>query len=135
MQYLVLIYESESRFANGYPEAEFAEYGAFGKKTPARSKGATRYSPPNRQNRACTRQQDAHHRWSLRGDQGAAWRLLPDRSAQHRQAASIASASRPPVTAASKSGPSWSSPSSLGDAGPAPASSDSTLQPGSKEAP
>ena len=32
MQYLVLIYEDESRFANGYPEAEFAEYGAFGKK-------------------------------------------------------------------------------------------------------
>jgi hypothetical protein len=32
MQYLVLIYESESRFANGYPEDEFAEYGAFGKK-------------------------------------------------------------------------------------------------------
>ena len=32
MQYLVLIYEDEQRFANGYPEAEFAEYGAFGKK-------------------------------------------------------------------------------------------------------
>jgi hypothetical protein len=32
MQYLVLIYEAEKRFANGYPESEFAEYGAFGKK-------------------------------------------------------------------------------------------------------
>jgi hypothetical protein len=32
MQYLLLIYEDESRFANGFPEAEFAEYGAFGKK-------------------------------------------------------------------------------------------------------
>jgi hypothetical protein len=32
MQYLVLIYEAESRFANGFPESEFAEYGAFGKK-------------------------------------------------------------------------------------------------------
>ena len=32
MQYLALIYESEARFANGYPETEMAEYGAFGKK-------------------------------------------------------------------------------------------------------
>jgi hypothetical protein len=32
MQYLVLIYEAEKRFANGFDEAEFAEYGAFGKK-------------------------------------------------------------------------------------------------------
>jgi hypothetical protein len=31
MQYLVLIYEDEKRFANGFPESEFAEYGAFGK--------------------------------------------------------------------------------------------------------
>jgi hypothetical protein len=32
MQYLVLIYEDETRFLQGYDEAEFAEYGAFGKK-------------------------------------------------------------------------------------------------------
>ncbi|HMF75092.1 MAG TPA: YciI family protein [Bryobacteraceae bacterium] len=32
MQYLLLIYEDEKRFANGFPETEFAEYGAFGKK-------------------------------------------------------------------------------------------------------
>jgi hypothetical protein len=32
MQYLVLIYEDEKRFAKGFDEAEFAEYGAFGKK-------------------------------------------------------------------------------------------------------
>ncbi|MDQ6676069.1 MAG: YciI family protein [Acidobacteriota bacterium] len=32
MQYLLLIYEDEKRFATGFPEAEFAEYGAFGKK-------------------------------------------------------------------------------------------------------
>jgi hypothetical protein len=31
MQYLVLIYEDEKRFANGFSESEFAEYGAFGK--------------------------------------------------------------------------------------------------------
>ncbi len=31
MQYLLLIYEDESRFTSGYDEAEFAEYGAFGK--------------------------------------------------------------------------------------------------------
>lgn len=31
MQYLLLIYEDEKRFATGFPEAEFAEYGAFGK--------------------------------------------------------------------------------------------------------
>jgi hypothetical protein len=32
MQYLVLIYENEKRFAKGFDESEFAEYGAFGKK-------------------------------------------------------------------------------------------------------
>jgi hypothetical protein len=32
MQYLLLIYEDETRFAQGFAESEFAEYGAFGKK-------------------------------------------------------------------------------------------------------
>jgi hypothetical protein len=45
MQYLVLIYESESRFANGYPEAEFAEYGAFGKKHASAIKGGNALQP------------------------------------------------------------------------------------------
>jgi hypothetical protein len=45
MQYLVLIYEAESRFANGYPEAEFAEYGAFGKKNAAAVKGGHALQP------------------------------------------------------------------------------------------
>ena len=40
MQYLVLIYEAESRFATGYPEDEFAEYGAFGKKHAAAIKAS-----------------------------------------------------------------------------------------------
>jgi hypothetical protein len=31
MQYLLLIYEPEQRFANGYPAAELAEYRAMGK--------------------------------------------------------------------------------------------------------
>ena len=35
MQYLLLIYEDEKRFDNGFPEDEFAEYGAFGKKNAA----------------------------------------------------------------------------------------------------
>ena len=39
MQYLALIYEDESRFANGFPESEFAEYGAFGKKNASVIKG------------------------------------------------------------------------------------------------
>jgi hypothetical protein len=45
MQYLVLIYEAESRFANGYPEAEFAEYGAFGKKNASAIKGGNALQP------------------------------------------------------------------------------------------
>ena len=45
MQYLVLIYEAEKRFANGYPESEFAEYGAFGKNTPAQSSPGCRSNP------------------------------------------------------------------------------------------
>jgi hypothetical protein len=32
MQYLLLIYEDEGRFAKGFDPAEFAEYDAFGKK-------------------------------------------------------------------------------------------------------
>ena len=39
MQYLLLIYEEESRYANGYDPAEFAEYGAFGEKHRAAIKG------------------------------------------------------------------------------------------------
>jgi hypothetical protein len=45
MQYLVLIYEDETRFANGYPEAEFAEYGAFGKKNAAAIKSGHALQP------------------------------------------------------------------------------------------
>jgi hypothetical protein len=30
MEYLLLIYENEKRYANGYPEAEMKEYRAFG---------------------------------------------------------------------------------------------------------
>ncbi len=45
MQYLVLIYEAESRFVNGYPEAEFAEYGAFGKKHASAIKGGNALQP------------------------------------------------------------------------------------------
>ena len=35
MKYLLLIYEDERRFAKGFDESEFAEYGAFGKKNAA----------------------------------------------------------------------------------------------------
>jgi hypothetical protein len=45
MEYLALIYEDEKRFANGYPEAEFAEYGAFGKKHAAAIKGGHALHP------------------------------------------------------------------------------------------
>jgi hypothetical protein len=45
MQYLLLIYEDESRFANGFPETEFAEYGAFGKKYVAEIKGGNALQP------------------------------------------------------------------------------------------
>jgi hypothetical protein len=45
MQYLVLIYEAESRFLNGYPEDEFAEYGAFGKKYASAIKGGNALQP------------------------------------------------------------------------------------------
>ncbi len=45
MQYLVLIYEDESRFANGFSEAEFAEYGAFGKKNASAIKAGNALQP------------------------------------------------------------------------------------------
>lgn len=45
MQYLLLIYEDESRFAQGFPEAEFAEYGAFGQKHAAEIKGGNALQP------------------------------------------------------------------------------------------
>ena len=45
MQYLVLIYENEQRFANGFSETEFAEYGAFGKKHASAIKGGNALQP------------------------------------------------------------------------------------------
>ena len=45
MQYLALIYEDESRFLQGYDEAEFAEYGVFGKKHAAAIKGGNALQP------------------------------------------------------------------------------------------
>lgn len=45
MQYLLLIYEDEGRFANGFDEAEFAEYGAFGKKHSALIKSSHALQP------------------------------------------------------------------------------------------
>jgi hypothetical protein len=45
MQYLLLIYEDESRFAKGFDESEFAEYGAFGKKNAASIKGGNALQP------------------------------------------------------------------------------------------
>ena len=46
MQFLALIYEDEARFAQGYDEAEFAEYGVFGKKHAGAIKGGNALSPP-----------------------------------------------------------------------------------------
>ncbi len=45
MQYLLLIYEDEKRLANGFPEAEFAEYGAFGQKHASAIKGGNALQP------------------------------------------------------------------------------------------
>jgi hypothetical protein len=45
MQYLLLIYEDEKRFQNGFSESEFAEYGAFGKKHTAAIKGGNALQP------------------------------------------------------------------------------------------
>lgn len=45
MQYLLLIYEDEKRFAKGFPESEFAEYGAFGKKHAAAIQGGNALQP------------------------------------------------------------------------------------------
>ena len=45
MQYLLLIYENEKRFSKGYPEAELAEYRAFGKEFAAAIKGGNALQP------------------------------------------------------------------------------------------
>lgn len=45
MQFLALIYEDEKRFATGFDEAEFAEYGAFGKKNAAIIKASNALHP------------------------------------------------------------------------------------------
>jgi hypothetical protein len=39
MQYLLLIYENEKRFAKGYPQGEMGDYVAFGKEFGAAIKG------------------------------------------------------------------------------------------------
>ncbi len=45
MQYLLLIYENEGRFANGFDEGEYAEYGAFGQKNASIIKGGNALQP------------------------------------------------------------------------------------------
>jgi hypothetical protein len=45
MQYLLLIYEDESRFAQGFAESEFAEYGAFGQTHASVIKGGNALQP------------------------------------------------------------------------------------------
>jgi hypothetical protein len=45
MQYLLLIYEDEKRFAQGYPEGEMGEYMAFGKKHAEAIKGGNALQP------------------------------------------------------------------------------------------
>ena len=45
MQYLLLIYEDEKRFSEGYPEGEFAEYQAFGHKHAHAIKGGNALHP------------------------------------------------------------------------------------------
>ena len=45
MQYLLLIYENERRFAKGYPEGELAEYKAFGKEFASAIKGGNALQP------------------------------------------------------------------------------------------
>ncbi len=45
MQYLLLIYENEKRWENGYDPRELAEYGAFGKEFAPQIKGGHALKP------------------------------------------------------------------------------------------
>lgn len=47
MQYLLLIYEDEKRFATGYPEDELKEYRALGQRHAAAIKGGNALQPTN----------------------------------------------------------------------------------------
>lgn len=47
MQYLLLIYESEKRFSQGYDPAEMGEYQAFGKEFSKNIKGGNALQPTN----------------------------------------------------------------------------------------
>ncbi len=45
MEYLLLIYENENRFSQGYPEAELGEYRAFGEEFAGAIKGGHALQP------------------------------------------------------------------------------------------
>lgn len=45
MQYLLLIYENEKRWAKGYDKSELAEYGAFGKEFEKQIRGGKALQP------------------------------------------------------------------------------------------
>ncbi|HEV2418123.1 MAG TPA: YciI family protein [Terriglobia bacterium] len=47
MQYLLLIYENEKRYSQGYPETEMDEYIAFGKEFAGAIKGGNALQPTN----------------------------------------------------------------------------------------
>ena len=86
MQYLVLIYEDETRFAKGFSESEFAEYGAFGKKNAAAIKAGQALQPTA--TAKTVRVRDSKILTTdgpFAEDQRAAWRLLPARSGEHRR--------------------------------------------------
>jgi hypothetical protein len=45
MQFLLLLYENEQRWANGYPAGEMSEYQAFGKECQGAIKGGNALQP------------------------------------------------------------------------------------------
>ena len=84
MQYLLLIYEDEKRFAKGFDPAEMSEYKAFGQKR-GRNKSRSR-AAADRDREDCSRQErpNGSDRWTLRGNKGTTRGLLSGGSKQHR---------------------------------------------------
>lgn len=76
MQYLLLIYENEQRWNQGYMQDELAEYQAFGKEFAVAIRGKRATANQHRFHRPRARRQTLDHRWAVRRDQGAAWRVL-----------------------------------------------------------
>ena len=84
MQYLLLIYDNEKRYRQGYDKAELEQYRAFGKEFATAIKGGNALQPTSTAKTVRLRNgKSTISDWAFRRDQRATGRLLPGGGKRH----------------------------------------------------